>query len=1499
MEKMKLLLAMLVLCGQVLWSQETETFDGGYFPPKNWSVLYANPELQADALMSLADSPDGGEGKSFLFSSPAGFPDNPAQYLISPRLDVTEEAELAFKYWVPEDFSGNGAAYRVGWSSTGKAITDFTWTETLYTGIADYYAGEEAHWAEYRKEDLPAGTRYVCIAFVDETLNKLFYVDDAVLPALASVSCDMPSNLRYDAGTSTFSWEETGASSDYEVAYGAGAGFDPETATAIPVSGQTQYVISDCDPLTFYSVYVRAVDGAEHSDWSGPVYFTSGCPDYYGLPWGEGFEALEANGELPECAAVADAGMFGTRVSVSSSEAWKNLRPHTGSAYAWFGNERDGNNRNWYFSPKLRMEEGQAYVISFWFVTDGYAGADTLGVGIGSGQEPSAMELVAVQQDLRNTEYQEFRCTYLPEASGDYVVGIYFSGRYEEMSSDVVLSGLVIDDIAVRAMPDMPSPLWKPLDEASLTSGSVLLAWEESGSAAQWQLALGSGNGNFNPEDSAYAEMQAGLSVEVAKMPSGAALQANTTYFAYVRSVSGDKRSDWSGPIRFTTRQAPLDVPVLEDFSSFSYGMDMPENMAYMSRPGTLLDVATYGYLVQDGYGDSKFLTFEEPSQAGKAFDEWVILRGFNAEESVSYDFSFYLRTNDIVGIDSIGMWVGDAPLPSRMEECFEVVKKPVSAEYAQYMGSYWAESTGVKYVGLRIMGKGSGSLGYSPYLACFDNFEINLTPPCPAPRQVALQATGADSARISWEKADDPEIFWVRVDKVLPDTVQGYSLFPVAGSERSVCIEDLASNTEYQVSVQAVCSGAGTLDSVASAWSSPLAFKTACGLVDAFPMTESFEDFGSGCWTTSGYTDGQLDEDCVWEASEATSWYSPPYKNGAFDGTYSLLYSSYYHAPDSYGELYSPEMDMGDADFSALSFYWWNSDPCDGSSSAYEPGTTSWIYVFYTLDGSEYVLFDSIKACGCGSTGMEAWRYYEKLLPMAHKGYKIRAVGSWGNSEIQLDQVRVKAFDSVDVPAVGLLTQETTLKDVRLSWGGIPASADSLFQLRDYVVYRNGLAIDTVPDTVYVDENLPAGNYAYYVLAVYKSGLVSETNTVEAVVADTKVCELRLSANLPEGRLSLDTGVYTMAAGEVFEVEALPEENRLAFEHWLIDGQETVDSLVLHRVVESDMSVLAVFSYVEYPVSVSKKGDGNLNWEGDSLARAGSEWRLEASAAEHWLFSHWVVNGDSSTYLSSALDFVLETAMEIKAVFVEEEEPQPEFCTLTVAKVGEGETEPAVGAYRYEAGSSVDLEAEAAEGWHFVAWVIGQDSVRAADTAIVLEGDLRTTALFAQDAEPQPEFCTLTVAKVGEGETEPAVGEHRYEAGSSVGLEAEAAEGWHFVAWVIGQDSVRAADTAIVIENDMAATVVFAENLSKEQPSVCTFRIYPNPARQAFKVVTGLRIEAVAVYDATGRLVFKQESVNADYLAVDVSAWTDGVYFVHLTDAEGHSAVRRVVVSR
>lgn len=109
MKKTSLFLMMLFASSATSWSQVTEDFENDYFPPKNWTVVYANPELQADGLMSLADNPDGsGGGKSFLFSSPAGFPDNPQQYLISPCLDVSSESVFGFQYWVPMDFRVRG-----------------------------------------------------------------------------------------------------------------------------------------------------------------------------------------------------------------------------------------------------------------------------------------------------------------------------------------------------------------------------------------------------------------------------------------------------------------------------------------------------------------------------------------------------------------------------------------------------------------------------------------------------------------------------------------------------------------------------------------------------------------------------------------------------------------------------------------------------------------------------------------------------------------------------------------------------------------------------------------------------------------------------------------------------------------------------------------------------------------------------------------------------------------------------------------------------------------------------------------------------------------------------------------------------------------------------------------------------------------------------------------------------------------------------------------------
>ena len=167
MKRFGLVLAILAMSCSVSWSQKvTEDFEGQYFPPKNWTVVYANPQPEAGALMSFADNPNTyASGYSFRFSSDDNLQSAPfEQYLISPLLDVPSTDTLTFDYWVPYAYD-MGRPYRVGWSSTGKAIEDFTWTATMYTGVDEsMYTG---FWDDYLKTDLPAGTKYICIAYME------------------------------------------------------------------------------------------------------------------------------------------------------------------------------------------------------------------------------------------------------------------------------------------------------------------------------------------------------------------------------------------------------------------------------------------------------------------------------------------------------------------------------------------------------------------------------------------------------------------------------------------------------------------------------------------------------------------------------------------------------------------------------------------------------------------------------------------------------------------------------------------------------------------------------------------------------------------------------------------------------------------------------------------------------------------------------------------------------------------------------------------------------------------------------------------------------------------------------------------------------------------------------------------------------------------------------------------------------------------------------------
>ena len=110
----------------------------------------------------------------------------------------------------------------------------------------------------------------------------------------------------------------------------------------------------------------------------------------------------------------------------------------------------------------------------------------------------------------------------------------------------------------------------------------------------------------------------------------------------------------------------------------------------------------------------------------------------------------------------------------------------------------------------------------------------------------------------------------------------------------------------------------------------------------------------------------------------------------------------------------------------------------------------------------------------------------------------------------------------------------------VQLQWS---TSEDSAF-IRGYYIYRNNIRItnELLTETIYLDENLPNGEYVYYV-KTYREGCVSDTSNyiVEKIELGVKELEelegVRVFPNPTTGELKVESGKLKVDNVEVFDV--------------------------------------------------------------------------------------------------------------------------------------------------------------------------------------------------------------------------------------------------------------------------------------------------------------------------------------------------------------------------
>jgi len=124
-------------------------------------------------------------------------------------------------------------------------------------------------------------------------------------------------------------------------------------------------------------------------------------------------------------------------------------------------------------------------------------------------------------------------------------------------------------------------------------------------------------------------------------------------------------------------------------------------------------------------------------------------------------------------------------------------------------------------------------------------------------------------------------------------------------------------------------------------------------------------------------------------------------------------------------------------------------------------------------------------------------------------------------------------------------------------------------------------------------------------------------------------------------------------------------------------------------------------------------------------------------------------------------------------------------YALVITSAAGGNVTTPGEGTFSYEAGTVVNLMAEAEEGYRFVSWTGNVSTiadVNAAATNITMNGDYSITANFVK------QYNLTTSSIEGGSVTKPGEGMFTYDAGTVVDLLAIPDDGYYFANWTGGR---------------------------------------------------------------------------------------------------------------
>lgn len=420
------------------------------------------------------------------------------------------------------------------------------------------------------------------------------------------------------------------------------------------------------------------------------------------------------------------------------------------------------------------------------------------------------------------------------------------------------------------------------------------------------------------------------------------------------------------------------------------------------------------------------------------------------------------------------------------------------------------------------------------------------------------------------------------------------------------------------------------------------------------------------------------------------------------------------------------------------------------------------------------------------------------------------------------------------------------------------------------------------------LDTLVAVPNYGY-TFEGWNNGVQTDT-LVLTVVRDTTVIASFGKAQFNVLAAVNDTAMGTATANNATALYFDSVEfTATANAHYRFVNWSNGDTAATTRIrIEGDTTLTANFEAIMWTVSVSSAVDsmGTVNPAGDSLVMEGSSFTATATANTGFHFVSW--NTGATT---ESITVTVDSNIVLVATFAEDTTPEPVIPQYTVIlTTAQGAMGSVSAGATVDSASTFTATATPNDGYHFVAWLKGIDTVStdAVYTFVVTE-DVTLVAHFASDQTPGVSY-TVT-AEVNDPAMGTVTGGGSYEEGAECVLVAHANEGYRFVKWMNGDQEVGPADTifTFTVQANITITAVFEPVNGIEDVDMNNVTIYSTESKI---VVRGAESQSIYVFDVNGRVVTSE--VNAAETC-EFRMATTGVYLVKV----GNAPAKRVLVVR